>query len=213
MAEGVGFEPTLRFPVNTLSKRAPSATRPPLRTCGTRRAHASLNSKTRAAGALVRLQLRGYPSTTSGAVAAHLRLRPRRAHYSRRDWRDKALSHIKFWRYVSRPWWVAPARLRGSLQCGFGTCNDRRNPRRHAKGPPFDAGSSILAALSSHAGPRPRGWARAPHGRWRQGADLDRRRHHSGSGLGAVAAGLHRHRPQRQRRSGAIRAVRPASDP
>src|SRR5258708_38652840 len=32
MAEGVGFEPTLRFPVNTLSKRAPSATRPPLRT-------------------------------------------------------------------------------------------------------------------------------------------------------------------------------------
>src|SRR6266851_4793247 len=32
LAEGVGFEPTLRFPVNTLSKRAPSATRPPLRT-------------------------------------------------------------------------------------------------------------------------------------------------------------------------------------
>jgi hypothetical protein len=30
VAEGVGFEPTLRFPVNTLSKRAPSATRPPL---------------------------------------------------------------------------------------------------------------------------------------------------------------------------------------
>ena len=28
MAEGVGFEPTLRFPVNTLSKRAPSF--PPL---------------------------------------------------------------------------------------------------------------------------------------------------------------------------------------
>src|SRR6185312_5414917 len=32
LAEGVGFEPTLRFPVNTLSKRAPSATRPPLLT-------------------------------------------------------------------------------------------------------------------------------------------------------------------------------------
>ncbi len=30
LAEGVGFEPTLRFPVNTLSKRAPSTTRPPL---------------------------------------------------------------------------------------------------------------------------------------------------------------------------------------
>jgi catechol 2,3-dioxygenase-like lactoylglutathione lyase family enzyme len=31
VAEGVGFEPTIRFPVYTLSKRAPSATRPPLR--------------------------------------------------------------------------------------------------------------------------------------------------------------------------------------
>jgi hypothetical protein len=32
MAERVGFEPTLEFPLNTLSKRAPSATRPSLRT-------------------------------------------------------------------------------------------------------------------------------------------------------------------------------------
>src|SRR5258708_31953925 len=31
LAEGVGFEPTLRLPVNTLSKRAPSTARPPLR--------------------------------------------------------------------------------------------------------------------------------------------------------------------------------------
>ena len=30
LAEGVGFEPTRRFPAHTLSKRAPSATRPPL---------------------------------------------------------------------------------------------------------------------------------------------------------------------------------------
>jgi hypothetical protein len=30
MAERVGFEPTIRFPVYTLSKRAPSATRPSL---------------------------------------------------------------------------------------------------------------------------------------------------------------------------------------
>ncbi len=28
MAESVGFEPTLELPLNTLSKRAPSATRP-----------------------------------------------------------------------------------------------------------------------------------------------------------------------------------------
>ena len=30
LAEGEGFEPSIRFPVYTLSKRAPSATRPPL---------------------------------------------------------------------------------------------------------------------------------------------------------------------------------------
>ena len=30
MAERVGFEPTLEFPLNTLSKRAPSTTRPSL---------------------------------------------------------------------------------------------------------------------------------------------------------------------------------------
>jgi hypothetical protein len=39
VAEGVGFEPTIRFPVYTLSKRAPSATRPPLRR--SQRAHYS----------------------------------------------------------------------------------------------------------------------------------------------------------------------------
>jgi FdhD protein len=47
----VGFEPTLRFPVNTLSKRAPSATRPPLH-CVATKAHAYLVLKTRAKGAL-----------------------------------------------------------------------------------------------------------------------------------------------------------------
>jgi hypothetical protein len=31
LAEGVGFEPTIRLPVYTLSRRAPSTTRPPLR--------------------------------------------------------------------------------------------------------------------------------------------------------------------------------------
>jgi hypothetical protein len=34
LAEGVGFEPTIRLPVYTLSKRAPSATRPSLRVTG-----------------------------------------------------------------------------------------------------------------------------------------------------------------------------------
>ncbi len=41
VAEGVGFEPTLRFPVNTLSQRAPSATRPPLRIASSRSAQYS----------------------------------------------------------------------------------------------------------------------------------------------------------------------------
>ena len=34
LAEGEGFEPSIRFPAYTLSKRAPSATRPPLREVG-----------------------------------------------------------------------------------------------------------------------------------------------------------------------------------
>lgn len=37
MAERAGFEPALRSPVNTLSRRAPSTTRPPLRPCMSRR--------------------------------------------------------------------------------------------------------------------------------------------------------------------------------
>jgi hypothetical protein len=34
LAERVGFEPTLEFPLNTLSKRAPSTTRPSLHVYG-----------------------------------------------------------------------------------------------------------------------------------------------------------------------------------
>ena len=37
LAEGVGFEPTRRFPAHTLSKRAPSATRPPLQALAAQR--------------------------------------------------------------------------------------------------------------------------------------------------------------------------------
>lgn len=37
LAERAGFEPALRSPVNTLSRRAPSTTRPPLRPCMSRR--------------------------------------------------------------------------------------------------------------------------------------------------------------------------------
>src|ERR1700736_4889641 len=44
LAEGVGFEPTLRFPVNTLSKRALPPTRPPLH-CAAATAHANFTSR------------------------------------------------------------------------------------------------------------------------------------------------------------------------
>jgi transketolase len=41
LAERVGFEPTLELPLNTLSKRAPSATRPSLRGATQERATAA----------------------------------------------------------------------------------------------------------------------------------------------------------------------------
>src|SRR5215467_2205146 len=80
MAEGVGFEPTLRFPVNTLSKRAPSATRPPLRT-------ALPGRRTRHPGARRRAWKAGhFPDD------AALSDRYGGRHYSRGNRSDKALS-------------------------------------------------------------------------------------------------------------------------
>ena len=46
LAEGAGFEPAIRFPAYTLSRRAPSATRPPLRSV--RRGARGLSKKGRA---------------------------------------------------------------------------------------------------------------------------------------------------------------------
>jgi hypothetical protein len=78
MAEGVGFEPTLRFPVNTLSKRAPSATRPPLRTAlpGSRTHHFRIRRQARKMGYFPAMRYR------TGTVGRH---------YSRRNRSDKAL--------------------------------------------------------------------------------------------------------------------------
>ena len=52
MAEGAGFEPAIRFPAYTLSRRAPSAARPPLRAalCGASAAH--ITSRARGASRL-----------------------------------------------------------------------------------------------------------------------------------------------------------------
>ena len=43
LAEGAGFEPAIRFPVYTLSRRAPSATRPPLRVSALQRERAVID--------------------------------------------------------------------------------------------------------------------------------------------------------------------------
>src|SRR5258707_15797502 len=46
VAEGAGFEPAIRFPVYTLSRRAPSTARPPLRTPSAAEADTSEPSRT-----------------------------------------------------------------------------------------------------------------------------------------------------------------------
>jgi hypothetical protein len=56
VAEGVGFEPTIRFPVYTLSKRAPSATRPSLRSF--RNGARPINTSRRAPTAILLYQIR-----------------------------------------------------------------------------------------------------------------------------------------------------------
>ena len=62
MAEGVGFEPTIRLPVYTLSKRAPSATRPSLRRAGARR---TIDAETAgASGFMIGSGMRRYERST-----------------------------------------------------------------------------------------------------------------------------------------------------
>src|SRR5262249_5394215 len=53
LAEGVGFEPTIRFPVYTLSKRAPSAARPSLRSSGIKAGAVRIGEADRSAGSLI----------------------------------------------------------------------------------------------------------------------------------------------------------------
>ena len=69
MAERVGFEPTIRFPVYTLSKRAPSATRPSLQAPA--RAQYSggrtrYNPRRQAFSAAQRKELSGLPLVVDG---------------------------------------------------------------------------------------------------------------------------------------------------
>src|SRR6266852_9852419 len=92
VAEGVGFEPTLRFPVNTLSKRAPSATRPPLRTALPRwRTHP--RARQHAPKVAIFPAMRRDRTSTVGR------------HYSRHNRSDKALSQSQ----VGSLRWLRPA--------------------------------------------------------------------------------------------------------
>ena len=68
MAEGVGFEPTIRLPVYTLSKRAPSATRPSLLTTG---AGANIKAADWLASA-TGLAMSYTPTATSDMLSAHI---------------------------------------------------------------------------------------------------------------------------------------------
>ena len=74
LAEGVGFEPTLRFPVNTLSKRAPSATRPPLRTALPEGAHPPSGRSTSAEDGLFSRRCAIGPVRWGGTIVATIGL-------------------------------------------------------------------------------------------------------------------------------------------
>src|SRR5262245_42543153 len=78
MAERTGFEPAIRFPVYTLSKRAPSTTRPPLRTGGTRRQGSARRvARGRLSAARGGSRGRGRPRLTSSASPDRARRRGR----------------------------------------------------------------------------------------------------------------------------------------
>lgn len=71
LAEGVGFEPTIRFPVYTRSRRAPSTTRPPLRSAPDTEAGGRMQGPVRARGSAMRVARRHGPG--------RLRCSPRQA--------------------------------------------------------------------------------------------------------------------------------------
>src|SRR5258708_32026893 len=65
MADRVGFEPTRRFPVHTLSKRAPSATRPPVLTKRRDYSVSPLSGKRGAASSFAHSRFAGLASAAS----------------------------------------------------------------------------------------------------------------------------------------------------
>ena len=76
LAEGAGFEPAIRFPAYTLSRRAPSAARPPLRVRAHRREQRAYHRAGRRASRRVRGERRNGRSKSASPPLG----RPRIAH-------------------------------------------------------------------------------------------------------------------------------------
>ena len=87
LAEGAGFEPAIRFPAYTLSRRAPSATRPPLRSM--RRGARGLSGGDARLRRAVRLQPLGHPSAACAWTYADVS-EDHRAHWRGADPTERA---------------------------------------------------------------------------------------------------------------------------
>jgi hypothetical protein len=88
MAEREGFEPSLEFPLNTLSKRAPSATRPPLHLESRKTLRFALHLETRKTLSLCAPDLNTPDFATASLCAPDLLRSPGRVRHqsSRRGW-------------------------------------------------------------------------------------------------------------------------------
>ena len=142
VAEGVGFEPTIRLPVYTLSKRAPSATRPSLRVPQARPNIDAGDSERK----LASRQASRWPSRRTQAR------RPLRRRNARAMWRQSATGGRRAPRqprahhagFLSLPGGAVPAD-RG----------DRRGLRRHALDGRRPAGDDLAPASTGRRWRRP----------------------------------------------------------
>ena len=134
VAEGEGFEPSIRFPAYTLSKRAPSATRPPLRRSFSDGRETSGADRRRQGGLIIPLQI--------GHSCATLRL----VNHFRRRYGDASVIYHRL-DSVNR-------RLRGG-RCGDHCARAPRGHRMDAVGARVVAGA-VAGLVSSGRSPAQR---------------------------------------------------------
>ena len=134
MAEGEGFEPSIRLPAYTLSKRAPSATRPPLRRSFSDGRETSGADRRRQGGLIIPLQI--------GHSCATLRL----VNHFRRRYGDASVIYHRL-DSVNR-------RLRGG-RCGDHCARAPRGHRMDAVGARVVAGA-VAGLVSSGRSPAQR---------------------------------------------------------